>query len=339
MRFAAVLGQEHAGELMEMALAQDRISHAYIFSGPDGAGKTIFALEFAKALLCRKPGAPHDSECAECRSVETNNHPDFDLVEAQEGKRSITIEQVRRLISVLNRHPMQSQRRVVILREADRLGIEAANALLKTLEEPASFAILILTTALPRNLPDTIRSRCQDLRFAPLSAEHVHTILSARPDIDPAEVALAARIAQGSAGRAIRALESGCISFHLALLERVLALPEEDPFALSAEILAWLKSASAKLEPQRERLREMLRLLVCAYRDTLLIHKGGDVEALFHRDQAAILDVVARRLSGNRITAIVESLWNARAQTDRNAAISLVLEGLFIRIGELQRAA
>ena len=336
MEFEGVLGQEQARAFLQAALARNRVGHAYMFSGPDGTGKTLVALALAGELLCG--GERGGSSGRERRMVRHGTHPDLRLVEAEEGKRAITIDQARELRRTLSLRPVQSERRVTILREADRLTDEAANALLKTLEEPPAYAVLILTTAVPRNLPDTIRSRCQEVRFAPLSPEHIEMILSKRPEFAGEEAALASRLALGSAGRAIRAIEWECIARHPALLERVAALPEEDAFTLADDMLVWLRTVSSKLEPQRERLREGLRLLVCAYRDMLWLQAGGARAGLLHRDPPTCLAALARRLTRRRLMAIVEALWTARQQVDRNAASSLVLESLFTRVGEMQRA-
>jgi len=336
--FDRVLGQEHAKALLAAALSRDRVAHTWLFSGPDGAGKTLLAAEFAKALLCRATGAPHeDDDCAECRMITADNHPDFMLVQAAEGKRVITIDQARAMSQALNLRPVQSQRRVAVIREADRMLHEAANALLKTLEEPPSYVTLILTTHRPRNLLDTIRSRSRQVRFAPLAPEHIRRILSEQTEFPPGQVAVAARLSEGSAGKAFRALESGCIEFHLALLQRVLALPDEAPFHLADDLLIWLKSAAGNLETQRVRLRELLRLLTCAYRDALLLRKEQPSERLFHQEQADLLRAAAQRLTPPQISRIIEALWNARRQTDQNAALNLILESLFTRIAALQR--
>lgn len=338
MSFDAVLGQAQAEERIVTALARDRVGHAWLFTGPDGVGKTLFALEFAKALLCRRPSPPHDDDCPECHMISEDNHPDLALVAAPEGKRVIKIEQARNLGRLLALQPTQSAHRVAIIREAEKLNEEAANSLLKTIEEPADFVVIILTTAEPRNLPDTIRSRCQELRFNPLAPEHISDILSRRDDVDEAQAELAARFAMGSVGTAIASIESECIRAWPDLLERLLNLPKEDALALAAEVEAWLKTAGTGLEPQRERLRELLRLFACAYRDMLLLKECPRTDALLHPDPEPIRRV-ADRLSAPSVMALVEAVWTARRQVDRNVALPLILEALFLRIGALQRPA
>ena len=329
------MGQEHAKELLAATISRNRISHAWLFSGSDGIGKTLLAAEFAKALLCRAPGAPHGNDCAECRMIAQNNHPDLMLVQAAEGKRLINIEQARQMSQSLSLRPVQSPRRVVIIREADQMLDYAANALLKTLEEPPAYAVLILTTHRPRNLLDTIRSRCQELRFAPLAPEHISAILAQHTEFPPEETDIAARLAEGSAGQAIRSLESGCIEFYQNLLNRILALPQEAPFVFADDILTWLKSHSIKLEQQRELLRELLRLLTCAWRDILLLCNRVPDANLFNAHSAELLHTAAGRITPLRAERIIESIWNARRQTDQNASIPLLFETLFTRLATL----
>jgi len=339
MSFDKVLGQESAKRPIRSALEQGRLGHAYLFSGPDGVGKTLLALELGKALLCRGEGARPCDECADCRMVDHGRHPDLTVVQAAEEKRFISIDQVRDMGVYLSRMPIQAERRVVVVREAERLREEAANCMLKTLEEPAPFAMLMLTASRPRALLPTIRSRCQEVRFGPLTSDQVCEVLSTDPDVDPEEVRGAAQFAHGSAGRAMQVLESGCLEVYDRVLDGVLALPDGDVFALSETVLDWARASSKKLEPQRDRVRELLRLLACAYRDALLVGGGGTEEHLCHRARARAMTELADRLSPSRAMRILDAIWEAKRHTDANAALGLVVDNLFVRIGELQTVA
>ena len=227
MSFDDVLGHERAKELMRATLARGRLGHAYLFCGPDGVGKTLFALELAKTLLCRSDGERPCDKCPDCRMADHGGHPDLFLIEAEKNRRFIRIEQARELRRTLRLMPVQSKVRVAIMREAERMSQEAADALLKTLEEPAPFAHLILTTSRPHALPSTVRSRCQEVRFGPLSADQVRQILSALPEFQEDETRLAARFAHGSPGRAIQVIQSGCLEIYEGVLENLLALPAQ----------------------------------------------------------------------------------------------------------------
>jgi len=348
MPFNNVVGQKQAKQFLLKALERDRLGHAYLFSGPDGVGKTLLAVEFAKILFCRLGGNDSCGACGDCRMIAHGRHPDLSLVEAEPESRDIKIEQIRDVRDTLTLTPVQAERRVAVIRDADLIGMAAANAFLKTLEEPAPFAHLILTTSRPRRLPSTIRSRCQELRFSPLEPDDIRKILSACaaaelddtsvecPDYTEEEIRKAALFAEGSAVRAVRVIESGCLDVYPAVLDEMLRLPRGDMFALSDAILEWLHSISRKLEPQRRRLRELLRIISCAYRDMLLLRSSALKETLMHRDRADDLGRYAQSLPAGRILSIIEAIWEARRQVDANAALNLVVDNLIARASDLQ---
>lgn len=331
-----VLGHKETKEFFRAMLARDRLGDAYLFVGPDGVGKTLFAREFSKALLCSGKGDRPCDACHNCHLVDGDRHPDLNLIQAAEGKRAISIEQIRECGRYLSLRPVQADHRIVILREADHMAEPAANALLKTLEEPPPYGVLILTTDRPGVLLPTIRSRCQEILFGPLTADQILQILSARSDLEQDDVRGAAQFAEGSAGKAIQVLESGCLEIYSRLLPRMLALPADSTVELSDEILAWARSLSSNREVQRQRVRELLRLLSCAYRDILVLCLDGPHEVLFNTRAAKRLAPAAERLQSEDAMRILDALWDARWQTDRNADLSLVLDNLLAKVASLQ---
>ena len=338
MRFDAVIGQERTKELLRRAVQQGRLVHSYLFSGPDGVGKTLLALDLAKSLFCRDAGERPCGKCRDCRMMEHESHPDLILVQALEERRLIKIEQARELGRFLTIMPVQSERRVAIIREADNLTPEAANSLLKTLEEPASFALLVLTTSRLQSLLPTVRSRAQEVRFSPLSQEQICQVLGARPDFTKEEILFAARFANGSAGRAFDILDSGGREVFNEVIAPLLAAGPGDPFELSDRVSDWARSASKQFEPQRERVREFLRLLSCAWRD-LLVKRVGSDELLFLSEQAAQWAARPGAPGVGGILRVEEAVWNARRMIDSNVAMNLALQELFQRIARIQKAA
>jgi DNA polymerase-3 subunit delta' len=332
-----VLGQERAKRRLAAAFAPDRLGHAYLFTGPDGVGKTLLAQQAAQGLLCRGDVSPRPcGHCRDCRLFAHDAHPDFLLLQPEEDSRVIKIEQIRDLIRALSLMPVRGDRRAAVIRDADALTEEASNALLKTLEEPPASALLILTSSRPRALLPTLRSRCQEIRFEPLSPDHLRAILQASsPGLDEEDVAAAARLAGGSADRALQLIESGCLEIHRNALARILLLPAEDAFELADEVLEWARAASKQYEPQRERLRAFLYTLGSAYRDIMV---GAVCEAKDDLLRAAGAEIpeAAQRLSPRRLLSIQEAIWDARRQIDANATMDLVLQDLFERISRLQ---
>lgn len=200
MRLQDLFGQEIAKEQLRRSLLEERISHAYLFSGPPGVGKKTAALAWAQALNCLYPvGGDACDACPACRKVANRTHPDV-LHIVPEGE-SIHLEQVREVRRRVLYQPYEGQRLVVILSDGDRLTAEAANALLKSLEEPAPWAVFVLVSDRPQDLLPTIRSRCQPVNFRPLPRQVIASFLKDR-GISEEQAGFLASLAGGSLARA-----------------------------------------------------------------------------------------------------------------------------------------
>src|SRR5437868_13565251 len=214
--FDQIVGNERARAVLRRMLAQKRMPGALIFAGEEGVGKKLFALELAKALNCRAPrGVEACDVCSACVRIarlaqagaETDSliiwgeHQDVGLVRPE--KRFITVDQARAVERETNFRPYEGRARVIIIEEADRMNAQAGNALLKTLEEAPPSAHLILLTTRTASLLPTIRSRCQLIRFAPLTAGEIEAYLVKHKQRAGTEARLAAQLAQGRLGRAL----------------------------------------------------------------------------------------------------------------------------------------
>jgi DNA polymerase-3 subunit delta' len=218
MPFVDVEGQDRVRELLKTARRNARLAHGLLFVGADGSGRERMAIALAQALMCQSPVADDAcGTCGPCTRVASSSHPDVLVVmSGQESARrglptddpgkpsaDIKLDAVRELSRRLRMHAYEGAARVGIVVNANTLRVEAANALLKTLEEPAPGTFLVLIAPGPRSVLDTLRSRCQILRFAPLEEEHVCRNLVQQHGIDHETAKLAARRADGSITRAL----------------------------------------------------------------------------------------------------------------------------------------
>jgi DNA polymerase-3 subunit delta' len=263
--YTSVFGQERAKKMVRRALAAGRLPHAFLFRGPAGVGKKLFARGLAAALNCRN-GGPETAcgECSSCHKLKSGNHPDFLVIEPE--KDAIKIDQVREMSRAITYPPYESAYRVVVLRDVHAMQAAAANSLLKTLEEPPPGNILILTAETSREVLPTILSRCQIIPFLPLAdAETFALLRRLLPDIDEETARLLARFSDGSPGRALIIHEHGLID----LLRRLFSALAASAGSASGAVLALLPLAE-EISEQKENLPLFLELLRAALAAPLL---------------------------------------------------------------------
>ncbi len=232
MSFQNIYGHEKKIEILRKTLAAGRTGHAYLFSGIPAIGKRTLALEFIKVINCEKAESLHDAcgDCASCRKILHESHPDIFFVEA-EGQ-FIRIASIRQMQERTKCKPLEAKRRAFIIDDADKMNEESANALLKMLEEPSTVNILILITARPYSMPQTIISRCQHMRFNPLNSETVAKYLVSEKGMDSENALLLASLSGGSIGNAIELNKEDIIAYRTELLNLLSTTKREDPFSL-----------------------------------------------------------------------------------------------------------
>jgi DNA polymerase-3 subunit delta' len=321
------------------------LANAYLLHGPEGVGKALFARELTKALFCQEKGTDACNLCNPCKKVASGIHPDFHWVTPLEGKRSIGIGQIQELETRAYLKPLEATHRVFVLEEADKMTEEAFNCLLKTLEEPPPGTLFILTTVSLLSLPRTIRSRCQTVRFHPLSTEVIKGILSERGDLEGGK--RLAALSCGSLGRATRLMEERVAPHRNRFLEMLNNLGQEDSFSISQELLEWYPK-TLELETRRSLLRTWLDLLLAYYRDILLCKvmagespAGGDRPTsteleLFYVELAPFFETRARNLSTDTLLAILEEIITATEGLYSNANLNLLLDNLFLRLADYE---
>jgi DNA polymerase-3 subunit delta' len=260
MSFAEIIGQKRIINLLRRALAQDHLPHSFLFTGMDGVGKQRTALTLAKVVNCEN-GAAGDccDRCVSCRKAASGNHPDINTIE-RDGP-FIKIEQIRALKQRLRFKPLEGRYRVTIINNAQNMKIEAANALLKVLEEPPAENLIILTAYEITSLLPTIVSRCLHLPFQPLATKEISTHLCQAHGLKPKKAAVMAELAGGSLSRAAVLLDEKQLDRRRLLLETVAGIHESHITDLLAVAKAW-KGEGPDLKQDLEWLKTWLRDLL-----------------------------------------------------------------------------
>jgi DNA polymerase-3 subunit delta' len=321
MTFGEIYGHEKQIAILKSAMANERIAHAYLFYGMEGIGKRTVAAVFAGALNCREANPPC-GVCLSCRKAAHKTHPDIITIQA-EGQ-FIKIGAVKALQEQMTFRPREGRRRVFILEEADRMNAAAANALLKTLEEPSAGNILLLTTSRPHTLPMTILSRCQHLRFAPLPVETVARFLREQQALAADTAEVLASSSGGSIGKALEMNKEDTLTQRNGILEY---LRTDDP----ADLLRRLVFAG-RLGEEREEILERLQILRICYRDALVYRETGEAQRLIFRDREEVLRTLADRLAGPPLLANIAAIEKAIAAIEQNANKTLTLETMVVKL-------
>lgn len=315
MPFSDIKGQTAPVSLLKRSLGSGKIAHAYIFEGIEGCGKKKTALALVKAIFCKD--ADGCGKCPACRKVAALQHPDLHIVEPDGA--FIKIDQIRDLQKELSFRPFEASKKVCIMEAAERLNPAAANAFLKTLEEPPGNALLILLTTNSGAVLPTILSRCQRLSFSPLSSELIEEYL--RETGVPAESAkVAASLAGGSMKKALEISGEDTLRKRDQILERISSLSKGE--------IAPLFSLAEELGSDRDGAAEVLDLLTAFWRDVLLLQSGGKDPT--NRDILYLLNEEVARSTLEKTMEKIELVSRSRQALQRNVNPRLTLEVLFM---------
>lgn len=307
------------------ALGRGRLPASVLFAGPEGVGKRTAAMILAAAANCRRPadGDPC-GECPSCLKAFQGIHPDIRVWSPDAAGGRIRIEQMRELREEAQYRPFEGRRKCFLIDPADAMTTEAANCILKTLEEPAETTHLILITAFPDQLLPTIRSRCLQFDFQPVPRTELERFLAGLPEID--QPGLRAALARGSVGGAM-ALDLGAYIRERDLLLKLLAAWA--PRRTFAAMLAACDKLGLKVRDRAtvQRLLVILQDLLCD-----LYHlEVGTSERVMNVDRLGELQKLRSRLAGERLQALLEATAEARRDVDRNVKPDVCFETLWCR--------
>ena len=326
-KFSDIIGQEELKKHIQSAIEMDKVSHAYIINGERNAGKEFIARLFAMTLQCEKGGSEPCGECHSCKQAVSRNQPDIIYV-AHEKPNTIGVEDIRGQINGdIGIKPYSSPRKVYIMNEAEKMTPQAQNALLKTLEEPPAYAVILLLTSNVEALLPTIISRCVVLNMKPVSDALVKKYLMEDLGVPDYKASICVAFARGNIGKAK----------HLAGSEEFEKVKDEAislvKYITEMEINEIVK-AIKKITEYNLDINDYLDILTVWYRDVLLFKATKDMNSLIFRNEIQQIRKVADRSTYEGIEIIVSALQQAKRRLEANVNFDLTMELLLLTIKE-----
>lgn len=325
----SLIGHRWAVDVLRGAIAHNRVGHAYLFTGPEHLGKTTLARVFAQALNCLQddPWGRPCGQCRPCRLIAVDRHPDVRLLEPEitgRGKRSLKIAEIRDLQHDLNLAAYEARYKIALITHFDAATPGAANAFLKTLEEPPANVVLLLTAAEADTLLPTITSRCRVMALRPLTTGEVAAALRERSQPSASDAKRLAHLADGRPGWALRALQEPSLlqerEERLSYLSQALPQNRAQRFDMAD-----------RLAKNAEMLPELLRIWLSWWRDLALLSWGiPDETNLVNAEQLQLLQSLARNWQPQDVVTALSKTREAVWQLEHNANARLVMENLLL---------
>ncbi|MBN1487337.1 MAG: DNA polymerase III subunit delta' [Anaerolineae bacterium] len=321
-----IVGHELAVQQIRQAVAGEDLSHALLITGPENVGKMTLARIIAKSLLCKAEAETRPCEqCTSCKRIESGNHPDFIIIEPENPERpTIKVQQIRELERFLHLTPTESRHKIAIITTFESATIGAANALLKTLEEPPAYVHLFLLASNADTLLPTIVSRSQQVTLRPLERKKIARALVERWQIQADKAQRLARLSGGRLGWAVRAATDNAYLERMESAQRLLLA------LLVADLPTRFEHAQDLAKSQdTAQLIETLEYWLTGWRDVLLLQAQNDT-GLTYTELKAELEHVAQAISINSTVAILQAVVAAQTALFRNANTQLLMENLLL---------
>ncbi len=325
--FKDVLGHEHLVEHLQSAITMGKVSHAYILDGEKGAGKNFLADIFAAALQCEKSESEPCGNCTSCKQAEGRNHPDIIRV-THEKPNTISVDDIRQqLCGDIMIKPYKGPYKIYIVDEAEKMNVQAQNALLKTIEEPPAYAVILLLTTNAESFLPTILSRCVTLHLKPAKDSVVRKYLMEQVKIPDYQADICVSFAQGNVGKAKR----------LALSEEFGEMKEHAVHLLKYiqdMDISELINSMHKITEFKTDISDYLDLLMVWYRDVLLYKATWNPSSIVFSDEIMIIEKMASRSSYEGIEIILKALDKAKIRLNANVNFDLTMELLLLTMKE-----
>jgi len=327
-RFADIVGQEHLKEHLENAIKMDKVSHAYIINGEKNAGKEFIAKIFAMALQCEnRQGIEPCGECHSCKQALSGNHPDIIFI-THEKPGTIGVDDIRRQINNdVAIKPYKGPRKIYIMNEGEKMTVQAQNALLKTLEEPPEYVVLLVLTANVDSLLPTILSRCVVLNMKPAKDAQIKKYLMESMEIPDYKADVCVAFARGNVGKA--KLLASSEEFDKVKEEAITLLKYIKEMELS-EIVTAIK----KINEYKFDVNDYLDILSIWYRDVLLFKATHDANHLIFKEEIQHIRKVADKSAYEGIEKIIDALEKSKQRLNANVNFDLTMELLLLTIKE-----
>lgn len=326
--FRDILGHKMEVAHLQQAIRSDKVSHAYIFNGEKGTGKSMLAKAFAVTLQCTGTrDDPPCGKCHSCRMAESGNHPDIIYVQ-HEKPSSIGVEDVRaQLTQDVQIRPYNGRYKIYIIADAEKMTVQAQNAILKTIEEPPEYAVILLLTANDQALLDTIRSRCVTLNLRPVPDEMVKNYLMEQIQIPDYQADICAAFAQGNIGKAVRLASSEDFD---AIKGSAMRLIRNAGSMEISSIIDYVK----EVQDYKISIQDYLDILALWYRDMVYYKATKDVDCLVFKDDLRTIRETVQRCSYEGAEEVMKAIEKAKTRLNANVNFDLTMELLFLVIKE-----
>lgn len=319
-----ILGHEWAVDLLRSNLVNGRLRHAYLFCGPPGIGRRTLALKLAQSINCeqREPAGDPCGHCPACRQIEKMQHPDLTVVQAEQVGGNLKVQQIREMQHSLSLSPYAGRYRVALILRFEEANPNAANALLKTLEEPPERVVLMLTATEPESLLPTIVSRCEMIRLRSLPLETVSTGLQTHYGVSQEKAELLAHISGGRPGLSIQYLQDP------ELLSKRQSYLEDLGHLLTARRVERFAYAD-QLSKGKDNIGDIIQTWATFWRDVMLVQSGSNVPVT-NLDRIHEIQKTARHVSLKNAKALIAKIDRTQYLLSRNVNKTLTLEVLVL---------